>query len=426
MATGVHNYDATAANNTTIQKDGGGTHAISDGMATDTIDNVKRQIMADLASWLNWPVKTTAYTAVAYDAVQADTVTTAAFTLTLPSSPYTGHWVKVVAASTWASNNLTIGRGGSTIRGNASDLVLSDAIGAAYEFFYDGSTWQYTQIDLSAYLPLAGGTMTGTLKEAKGADVASATALALGSDGNFFDVTGTTTITSINTVGVGTTVTLQFDAALTLTHHATDLILPGGADITTAAGDRAIFTEYASGDWLCVVYTKADGTAVVGASLGSVSEDILPDADSSRDLGSASNAFAEGHVDDIKTDTFTDRSAAKSIDAVYVTDGTAKAHGSFENSGTASVVSSLNVSSIDDIATGVGDINFTTAFASADYSLVGAAGETSGGGQRVWGLRGSTADGYLAGSFGFVTMNMSGSSTDVDFAGFSAMGDLTS
>lgn len=270
MATGVHNYDKTAANNTTIQKDGGGTHAISNSMATDTIDDVKRQIIADLANWLDWPVKTSAYTAVAFDTVQADTVTTAAFTLTLPASPSAGHWVKVVAASTWASNNLTIGRNSSTIRGAASDLVLSGAIGAAYEFFYDGSTWQYSEV--GGFLSLSGGTLTGTIKEAKGADIASATALTLGSDGNFFDVTGTTAITSINTVGVGTRVTLQFDAALTLTHHATDLILPGGADITTAAGDRAIFVEYASGDWLCVAYTKADGTAVVASAGGGPSK----------------------------------------------------------------------------------------------------------------------------------------------------------
>lgn len=256
MATGVHNYDATAANNTTIQKDGGGTHAISDSMATDTIDNVKRQIMADLANFLNWPVKTTAYTAVAYDAIQADTVTTSAFTITLPASPSAGHWVQVLAASTWATNNLTIGRGGSTIRGNGSDLVLSDDIGAMYVFYYDGSTWQYSTTSTS---------LTGILKEAKGADIASATALTLGSDGNFFDVTGTTAITSINTVGVGTRVTLQFDAALTLTHHATDLILPGGANITTAAGDVAVFREYAAGDWICVSYTNAGASPVLGS-----------------------------------------------------------------------------------------------------------------------------------------------------------------
>lgn len=99
----------------------------------------------------------------------------------------------------------------------------------------------------------------------KGADIASASALTLGVDGNYFDVTGTTAITSIGTTGtIGTVIKLHFDGALTLTHHATDLILPGGENISTAAGDEAEFIEYAAGDWRCTSYTKADGTGVVG------------------------------------------------------------------------------------------------------------------------------------------------------------------
>lgn len=108
-------------------------------------------------------------------------------------------------------------------------------------------------------------TFTGVQRWAKGADVASASALTLGTDGNYFDITGTTTITSINTVGVGTLIKLHFDAALTLTHHATDLILPGAANITTAAGDEIELVEYATGDWRMVGGVKADGTAWVGA-----------------------------------------------------------------------------------------------------------------------------------------------------------------
>lgn len=104
---------------------------------------------------------------------------------------------------------------------------------------------------LAAKVSKTGDAMTGTLSLAQGSDVASAAALTLG-DGNIFDITGTTTITSIGTKGVGTMVTLQFDAALTLTHHATDLVLPDGANITTAAGYIATFYEYATGDWRLV------------------------------------------------------------------------------------------------------------------------------------------------------------------------------
>ena len=99
------------------------------------------------------------------------------------------------------------------------------------------------------FLPLAGGLMTGMLRGAKGADVASGSTLTLGTDGNYFDVTGTTTITGIATVGVGTTVCLQFDGAVTLTHHATDLILPGAVNLTTSIGTHVWLNEYATAKW---------------------------------------------------------------------------------------------------------------------------------------------------------------------------------
>jgi hypothetical protein len=109
--------------------------------------------------------------------------------------------------------------------------------------------------------------------DSKGADVASASALTVGS-GNYFDVTGTTAITSIATVAVGSQIKLHFDGILTLTHHATDLILPSGANITTAAGDEAEFVEYATGDWRCTNYIKADGTGLVSGGAWAVIDTV--------------------------------------------------------------------------------------------------------------------------------------------------------
>lgn len=97
----------------------------------------------------------------------------------------------------------------------------------------------------------------------KGADVASTAALPVLTDGNFFDVTGTTTITSINTIGVGAVIYLQFDSALTITHHSTDLVLPEGRSITTKTGDIATFLEYASGDWMLIGYSRNRGEELV-------------------------------------------------------------------------------------------------------------------------------------------------------------------
>lgn len=85
----------------------------------------------------------------------------------------------------------------------------------------------------------------------KGGDIASAGALALGTDGNYFDVTGTTTITSIGTVTAGFVVTLHFDGVLTLTHGAA-LVLPSGNNIVTKAGDELTFIEFSAGSWRCV------------------------------------------------------------------------------------------------------------------------------------------------------------------------------
>lgn len=106
----------------------------------------------------------------------------------------------------------------------------------------------------------------------QGVDVASASALPVNIAGNLFDVTGTTTVTSIASKGVGSIVTLQFDGILTLTHHATDLVLPGGANILTYAGYVAAFYEYASGDYRFMgdnraAYTTARITTTGGMSV---------------------------------------------------------------------------------------------------------------------------------------------------------------
>jgi hypothetical protein len=49
-------------------------------------------------------------------------------------------------------------------------------------------------------------------------------------------------------------------------HDATNFVLPGGANITCAAGDEFTFVEYASADWRCVSYSLASGLAVGGGN----------------------------------------------------------------------------------------------------------------------------------------------------------------
>ena len=97
----------------------------------------------------------------------------------------------------------------------------------------------------------------------KGTDVISAGTISLG-EGRVFHVTGTTTITDIDfaTAKDGREAVLIFDDVLILTHHITTLKLPTGANITTAAGDRAGITQDSGDNIVCEWYTRADGTSL--------------------------------------------------------------------------------------------------------------------------------------------------------------------
>lgn len=105
--------------------------------------------------------------------------------------------------------------------------------------------------------------------QTKAADIASATTCDIGSvAGNYVKITGTTTITGLgtSTAAANTTRTVLFGGALILTHNATSLILPGGANITTAAGDIAQFVHEGSGNWRCTAFLPTAGYARVGGS----------------------------------------------------------------------------------------------------------------------------------------------------------------
>jgi len=103
---------------------------------------------------------------------------------------------------------------------------------------------------------------SGFPKWKKGDDLTSANALSLGTDGNAFDVAGTTEITSISTRGVGAIILLHFDAVLTFT-HSSSLVLPDATNITTAAGDIAVLHEFEAGKWRLVSYSRADAASGV-------------------------------------------------------------------------------------------------------------------------------------------------------------------
>ncbi len=122
------------------------------------------------------------------------------------------------------------------------DVDYTTTAGDMITFVFNGLEWLEVS-RASAVTP--GIEMNGRFQGSQGADVASADAITLG-DGNYFDITGVTTINHmINTDWQsGSTVTLQFDSTPTVTNAAggaagaeQDFALAGAANFVATAGD---------------------------------------------------------------------------------------------------------------------------------------------------------------------------------------------
>lgn len=95
---------------------------------------------------------------------------------------------------------------------------------------------------------------------AKGADVASGTSITLGTDGNCFDITGTTSIQTITAKQAGSVVLLHFDSALTLVDDTGNLELQG-SNLSVAAESEVIL-KCDGTDWHLVAYSNSRLTAL--------------------------------------------------------------------------------------------------------------------------------------------------------------------
>lgn len=207
-------------------------------------------------------------------------------------------------------------------------------------------------------------------------DVASAGTTDIGAaNSSNIRITGTTTITSFGTVANGVRRWIRFAAALTLTHNATSLILPGAANITTAAGDTAMAISLGSGNWVVVNYTRASGQLIgvlQGPSGSAAAPSISFSGDSDTGLhnpGSNRLAFAANGaaVGEFNGSNFQFNSGYGSVATAFG----CRAWVNFNGTGTVAILASGNVSSITD--NGVGDytVNFTNAMPDANYAVIG-------------------------------------------------------
>lgn len=122
---------------------------------------------------------------------------------------------------------------------------------------YDGTQWQ-----LVGDVPAPFGALT---------NLASATTTDLGTIASHnINITGTTTITSFGSSATTTfpIYKVLFAGALTLTHNATSLIIPGATNITTSANDVAEVMYLGSGNWRVLRYNYA--AVLAGKSAGAL------------------------------------------------------------------------------------------------------------------------------------------------------------
>ncbi|KKL09490.1 hypothetical protein LCGC14_2565340, partial [marine sediment metagenome] len=204
----------------------------------------------------------------------------------------------------------------ATTDGSASDASPADiSISAAAS----GSGANYSRSDHVHTIPVTIPTTSGenTFTESniwfKGSDVASSATITLLA-GNWFDITGTTDITDITTVGAGFFCLLHFDAALVFTHDGDDIICPGGQSITTHAGMEIVLHEHSAGKWRVV--GVMDSVAVHRSQaadltrkvtffddfIGTISTPISSTAGSGGQNEAATIAAADGGTVTLKTD----------------------------------------------------------------------------------------------------------------------------
>lgn len=282
-----------------------------------------------------------------------------------------------------------------------------------------GAFWDYVTTLLGAdgsagaartalgVLAKAGDTLTGALNFSTAATVASAATANIGAAAsNMVSITGTTTITSFGTIAAGALRTVTFSGALTLTHNATTLILPGGASITTAAGDSGIFISLGSGNWRCLSYQKASGAAVVVAAPSSASESaqgIIEIATSAEALAGTDTARA------VTPAGLRAGLSATGTAPVYA----ARAWVRFNGTGTPAIAASGNASSITDNTTGDYTVNFTTALPDANFAVVAGGYKDSASGGNNTSVVGRSFS-APAGTTGGIRINVSQGSTNVD------------
>ncbi len=259
----------------------------------------------------------------------------------------------------------------------ASDLnKLADDIGdGTLGHQHSGGTDGHATLKPDAIGDGASITWDGRLLLDKGGDLASGSTITPGTDGNFFDVTGTTTITAIASLQAGTVIILQFDDAVQITHNATSLILEGAVNRTTEAKDVMMFLSLGSGNWQEISRSLVTPTAAHTVASHSDTSGTGTELNTLTDGSNADSLHV--HVENpVKSDQTaleaeTSESQYVSPELVKFSPGVAKVWVSWEQTGAHGILSSYNMTSVTDGgAAGDTDHLWNIDFSSDEYAIV--------------------------------------------------------
>lgn len=196
-----------------------------------------------------------------------------------------------------------------------------------------------------------------------------------GQNAEFVEITGDPTITSFGTSYNGPRF-LRFTGSSILTHNATTLYLPGGANITTSNGDTCIAIPNSSANGWVVLFFQKNNLASGSLLITGTGANNLVQLNGSSQLPAVSAALLTNVTPSNGTVT-----TAKIVDANVTAaklDGAqsgsapifgARAWVNFDAStGTPTIKASGNVSTISDNGIGYFSVNFTTNMQDANYA----------------------------------------------------------
>jgi hypothetical protein len=170
---------------------------------------------------------------------------------------------------------------------DGAQIFISKNAANTWTRYRTGGAWQaWTQLTTAA-------TVTDTAFGAANTLASAATTQVGNAGSRLVQITGVTTITSFGSTGAATTnpnYLVSFAGALTLTHNAVSLILPGGKNIVTAAGDVMLVQYLGGTNWQVLTYFRATGQDLFFNPYGA--ESTLASA-ATTDLGAAATPLVQ-------------------------------------------------------------------------------------------------------------------------------------